>query len=57
MIAEGERVVMVARGKATSSTGKPYNNSYCIIARVVDGKLKEMADYVDTALINEALGS
>ena len=56
-IAEGEYVVMQARGRATALSGKPYNNTYCIVARIVDGKLKEMTDYVDTELITGALGA
>jgi len=56
-IAEGEHVVMQARGRATAKSGKPYNNTYCIVARVVDGKIKEMIDYVDTELITSALGA
>jgi ketosteroid isomerase-like protein len=55
-IAEGEYVVMQARGSATARSGKPYNNTYCIVCRIVDGKLKEMIDYVDTELITTALG-
>ena len=55
-IAEGEYVVMQARGRATAASGKPYNNTYCIVARIVDGKVKELVDYVDTELITSALG-
>ena len=55
-IAEGEYVVMQARGRATARSGKPYNNTYCIVCRIVDGKVKEMIDYVDTELITTALG-
>ena len=55
-IAEGDQVVMRARGRATAKSGKPYNNSYCIVARFRDGKITEMTDYVDTALIERALG-
>ena len=55
-IAEGEYVVMQAHGHATALSGKPYNNTYCIVCRIVDGKLKEMIDYVDTELITTALG-
>jgi ketosteroid isomerase-like protein len=55
-IAEGDQVVLRARGHATAKSGKPYNNSYCIVARIVDGKIREMTDYVDTALIDAALG-
>ncbi len=57
VIAEGEYVVMQARGRATALSGKPYNNTYCIVCRIVDGKVKEMIDYVDTELITSALGA
>ena len=56
-IAEGEYVVMQAKGRATALSGKPYNNTYCIVCRIVDGKVKEMVDYVDTELITTALGA
>ena len=56
-IAEGEYVVMQAKGRATALSGKPYNNIYCIVCRIVDGKVKEMVDYVDTELITSALGA
>jgi len=54
-IAEGEYVVMQAKGRATALSGKPYNNTYCIVCRIVGGKVKEMVDYVDTELITTAL--
>jgi uncharacterized protein len=56
-IAEGEYVVMQAHGRATALSGKPYNNTYCIVCRIVDGKVKEMVDYIDTELITTALGA
>ena len=56
-IAEGEYVVMQAKGRATALSGKPYNNTYCIVCRIVGGKVKEMVDYVDTELITSALGA
>src|SRR5258708_25358376 len=56
-IAEGQYVVMQARRQATPNGGKPYNNTYCIVCRIVDGKLKEMTDYIDTELITSALGT
>ena len=56
LVAEGDTVVVQAHGRSTTKTGKPYNNTYCIVARIVDGKLKELVDYVDTELITSALG-
>jgi len=55
-IAEGDYVVMLANGKATTKSGKPYNNSYCHVFKVVGGKVKEINEYLDTALVDEALG-
>lgn len=56
-IAEGEYIVMQAQGRATAKSGGPYINTYCIVCRIVDGKIKEMTDYVDTELITGALGA
>lgn len=56
-IAEGEFVVMQAKGSATARSGAPYENTYCIVARIVDGKIREMTDYVDTELITSVLGN
>jgi uncharacterized protein len=54
-IAEGEYVVMLARGRGRAKSGEPYNNTYCIVSRIVDGEIHEMTDYVDTELISKAL--
>ena len=55
-IAEGDHVVMLANGKATTKSGKPYNNSYCHVFKVVGGKVKEINEYLDTTLVDEAFG-
>jgi ketosteroid isomerase-like protein len=54
-LAEGDHVVMQARGRGTAKTGRPYNNTYCIVSRITDGQIREMTDYVDTELIASAL--
>ncbi len=55
-IAEGDLVVMLAHGRATAKNGKPYDNSYCHVFRVVGGKVKEINEYLDTALVNDVFG-
>ena len=55
-IAEDDLVVVEARGNNTTKTGLPYNNSYCFIFRIADGKLKEVTEYLDTELVTSALG-
>ena len=55
-IAEDDFVVVEARGNNTTKTGKPYNNQYCFIFRLYDGKLKEVTEYLDTELVTSTLG-
>ncbi len=54
IIAEGEYVVVESTGKATTRTGKPYNQTYCDIYRFKEEKIQEVTTYLDTALVNEA---
>ena len=51
IIAEGDNVVLQWEGTATAKSGKPYNNSYCWVMRVADGKVREGTAYIDTALV------
>ena len=55
-IAEGDYVAMLSNGNATTKSGKHYNNSYCHVFKVVGGKVKEINEYLDTALVDEAFG-
>src|SRR5262249_24780585 len=55
VIEQDEYAVLLATGKSIARTGRPYNNSYCIMARAVDDRLVELTDYVNTDLINRAL--
>jgi uncharacterized protein len=55
-IAEGDIVAMQARGKSTTKTGKPYNNTYCQIFRIVNGKVQQVTEYLDTELVTAAFG-
>jgi ketosteroid isomerase-like protein len=55
LIAEDDHVVVEAHGSNTTKSGKPYNNRYCFVFRVSDGKLKEVTEYLDTELVSSAL--
>jgi uncharacterized protein len=55
-IAEGEHVVVQSRGHTTTVRGEPYENTYCFVFRVVDGRLSELTEYCDTQLVAAALG-
>lgn len=56
LIAEGDKVVALTSGTATTKDGKPYNNSYCQVIRVEDGKFVEVTEYMDTALAASVFG-
>lgn len=51
IIAENDFVVLQWEGRATTKSGKPYNNSYCWVMRLADGKVKEGTAYIDTELV------
>jgi len=56
LIAEGDYVVVEARGSNTTKNGDPYNNNYCFVFRLADNQLKEVIEYLDTELVTVALG-
>lgn len=57
VIAEDDTVVVEARGEVTTKSGKPYNQSYCYVFRLADGRVRELTEYLDTELVNRALES
>jgi ketosteroid isomerase-like protein len=57
IIAEGERVVVLGHGEVKTKAGMDYNNSYCFVLKLADGKLTELREYLDTALVERVFGS
>jgi len=55
IVAEGDDVVIVCHGKVATKTGKPYNQTYCYVCRMAEGKVCELTEYLDTELVNTAL--
>jgi ketosteroid isomerase-like protein len=55
-IAEGDYVVVEARGSNMTKSGKPYNNEYCFVIRLSEDKLREITEYMDTELVTAVLG-
>jgi uncharacterized protein len=55
MIAEGEFVAVQSRGRAETTDGRPYDNTYCHVFRVVNGKIGEVTEYLDTQLAASVL--
>jgi hypothetical protein len=55
LIAEGDFVAEQARGVARTKNGKDYNNTYCRVWRITDGKIHAMQEYLDTELVRACL--
>jgi uncharacterized protein len=55
-IAEGDHVVVEARGDNVTRTGARYDNDYCLVFRLENGKIKEIREYCDSVLTEKALG-
>jgi ketosteroid isomerase-like protein len=55
-IAEGEYVVVEARGDNVTRAGLRYDNQYCMVWRIEHGKIKQIKEYCDSTLVERVLG-
>ena len=55
-IADGDIVVVEAKGDNVTPEGVRYDNDYCLVFRFEDGKIKEIREYCDSVLTEKALG-
>ena len=55
IIAEEPYVVVQARGESTTKEGVAYDNEYCFVYRMENGRIKEVTEYMDTELVTAAL--
>jgi uncharacterized protein len=55
VVAEGDFVVVQLRGTAETTSGRPYNNTYCHVFRLCNGKICEVTEYFDTQLVSAVL--
>src|SRR5687768_15958099 len=55
LVAEGDIVVVEHRGCVTTKRGQLYNNEYCLVCRLENGRLKSMKEYADSLLVDRVL--
>jgi ketosteroid isomerase-like protein len=53
--AEGERVVVEFEGNARTVEGADYNNQYCMVFTMRDGRIAQVNEYFCTILADEVL--
>jgi ketosteroid isomerase-like protein len=56
IFADGDHVIVEARGAMKTKAGDKYNNEYCLIYRFAGGKIVEMREYCDSVLCEARLG-
>ena len=56
LTAESNIVVAQTSGAAETLDGTPYNNTYCQVIEICDGKIADVKEYMDTALIDSVFG-
>lgn len=54
--ADGESVVVEARGDMTTADGRPYDNRYVWVLRVEDGRITEVREYFNPVTAALAFG-
>ncbi|MGY4477352.1 nuclear transport factor 2 family protein [Bradyrhizobium sp. USDA 3364] len=56
IIADGDIVVVEAKGNNLTKEGQRYDNDYCLVFRFDGGRIKEVREYCDSVLTEKALG-
>jgi uncharacterized protein len=56
-IADGDHVVVEARGEMMTKAGVRYDNEYCLVYRLERGRIVEIREYCDSALCEAVLGA
>src|SRR5262249_735989 len=51
LIAEGDTVVVQWAGQGTTKIGQPYNNNYCYVVQIENGRIIRGTAYLDTELV------
>ena len=54
-VAEDDVVVVETQGSVTTKAGPRYDNKYCFVFRLEDGRIREITEYMDTQLVSEVL--
>jgi ketosteroid isomerase-like protein len=56
VFADGDHVIVEAKGDNVTRTGVRYDNDYCMVMRLADGKIVEIREYNCSALVERVLG-
>ncbi len=54
--AEGDQVVVEFEGEGRTKDGRDYNNRYCSVFRIANGRIIHIREYLDTDLTRSVFG-
>ena len=57
LIAEGDCVAVEHSGLNQTPDGRSYNNNYCWVLTLRDGRITEVREYMDTQLVTETFSA
>ena len=55
-VAEGDQVVVQFEGEGRTKDGRDYNNRYCSVFRIANGRITRIREYLDTDLTRSVFG-
>jgi len=55
LLSDGDRVAVSAQAQATTVAGQDYPRLYLFLMRVRDGRITEIVEHCDTALVGRVL--
>lgn len=55
-IAEGDTVVVEAKGDNVTRAALRYDNDYCMVWRIENGRIRQIKEYCDSVLVEKVLG-
>jgi uncharacterized protein len=55
VIADGDKVAVQFESHAAGKNGTAYDQTYCWVMRLADGKVREVTAYLDTELLTKLL--
>ncbi len=57
IVAEDDVVVVEAAGEVMTKAGRTYNQTYCYVLHLAEGRIRELTEYLDTDLVNQVLAA
>jgi ketosteroid isomerase-like protein len=55
IVAGGDFVVLQAHGFCTAMNGKVYNQEYCLVYKLENGRVKAVGEYLDTEMVRACM--